>query len=91
MRRSDWEPIWEPDSTTCRAAIRTHPDGVRAWSASPDQLSDDAGRRSRTSDQKVEAERSVARVSARANMELYLMLKIGLAWAQLPLRQTIAF
>jgi hypothetical protein len=37
--------------------------------------------RSRTSDQKVEAERWVARVSARATMEFYLMLKIGLAWA----------
>ena len=55
--RSDWEPISEPDSATIRAAIRTHPDAVRAWSASPDQLSDDAGRMVVNFGSEVEAER----------------------------------
>jgi hypothetical protein len=42
MRRSDWEPFWEPEATTIRARICTCQDAVRPWSARPDHLSDDS-------------------------------------------------
>jgi hypothetical protein len=44
MRSSGREPKWEPYATSLRARICTASDAAQAWSASPDHLSDDAGR-----------------------------------------------